>query len=78
MEYEVSGNLCLKVKSLLRTKRGIGYFVAHNAFNRVISIKREEFLTAELPNLFKSMKLLDIELEQIITQYQQGDKHENQ
>ena len=48
----------LQDKDILYNQRGVGYFVADDAYNKVIDLKREEFIEHKLPVLFKDMKQL--------------------
>ena len=45
---------------VIYNKRGIGYFVAENAKELVLSQMKEEFMRDELPQVIKKMKLLGI------------------
>ena len=69
--YEVNPNTVMRTysylqeKEIIYNKRGIGYFISENAFARVLKIKKEEFLIKELPNLFKTMHLLSIDINEI-------------
>lgn len=55
----------LEEKNIIKMQRGIGYFVAEEAYQEVISLKKEEFLAVHLPQVFKSMDLLDINFDQV-------------
>lgn len=50
----------LQEKNILYNKRGVGYFVADDAFKKVKNIKREEFIEVKLPALIKDMNQLDL------------------
>ncbi|HEY2350656.1 MAG TPA: GntR family transcriptional regulator [Puia sp.] len=49
----------------ISNKRGIGIFVEKDAIRRVTNYKRNEFIKNELPNVFKNMHLLKIEMHEI-------------
>ena len=53
----------LQGMEIIYNKRGIGYFVAPDAPERILQMQREEFLKNELPAVVKKMKLLGISLE---------------
>ena len=55
----------LQGMEIIYNKRGIGYFVAPDAPEKVLQIHREEFLRNELPVVVKKMKLLGIPLEEL-------------
>ncbi len=71
ISYEVNPNTVMRTynflqeKEIIYNKRGIGYFIAEGAYKKTLRIKKEEFLYNELPNLFKTMKLLNIDLNEI-------------
>lgn len=45
---------------LIYTQRGLGYFVASDAKEIILTSQRKEFLENELPKIIKRMKLLGI------------------
>ncbi|HEY2647558.1 MAG TPA: GntR family transcriptional regulator [Puia sp.] len=53
----------------ISNKRGIGIFVEKDAIRRVTHYKRNEFIKNELPNVFKNMHLLKIEMHEIEVLY---------
>ena len=55
----------LQGMEIIYNKRGIGYFVAPDAPEKVLKSHREEFLRNELPVVVKKMKLLGIPLEEL-------------
>ena len=55
----------LQGMEVIYNKRGIGYFVAPDAPEKVLQSHREEFLRNELPVVVKKMKLLGILLEEL-------------
>lgn len=58
----------LQDKEIIYNKRGIGYFVAEEGLRKSLELKREEFLSKEMPTFMRTMKLLGIscqELEEI-------------
>ncbi len=59
----------MTASGIIYNKRGIGYFVAENAKDLVLSQMRNEFLEKELPEVIKKMKLLGIGLDEINKQY---------
>jgi GntR family transcriptional regulator len=48
----------LQEKGILFNQRGVGYFVNENAHEKVLELKREEFIHDKLPGFFKDMKQL--------------------
>ncbi len=61
---EVNPNTAMRAFQILQdegiviNKRGVGHFIADNAFNVVLSMKRKEFLETDVPAFVKSMKRL--------------------
>lgn len=78
IEMEVNPNTVMRTYSFLQeaniiyNKRGIGYFVSKNAYTVAKEMRRHEFISEELPHVFRTMDLLDmkiIELEEHYTHY---------
>lgn len=63
----------LQEKEIIHNRRGLGYFVSPAAKEKIIQIKRERFITVELPNLVATMKLLGIEFEDLKALHQQAN-----
>lgn len=55
----------LQENEIIFNRRGIGYFLAENARQRILQIKREAFIKKELPKFAKSLKLLEISFEEL-------------
>ena len=71
VEFEVNPNTTMRTfnylqeKGVIYNKRGIGYFLADDGFEKTIAIKREQFLEEDLPVFFKTMQLLGIKLDDL-------------
>jgi GntR family transcriptional regulator len=50
---------------ILTTQRGIGYFLTEAARARTLDLKRSQFIEQELPQVFASMKLLGLSIEEL-------------
>ncbi len=61
----------LQEKEIIFNKRGIGYFIALDALQKIKSMKKEEFLKNQLPEIFKMMDLLEITIEDIQKLYEE-------
>jgi GntR family transcriptional regulator len=59
----------LQQKDIIYNKRGIGYFAAPEAPQKIRVYRRERFLETELPEFFRTLYLLDISLEEIQQRY---------
>mgnify|MGYP002651976314 FL=1 len=55
----------LQEKGIIYNKRGIGYFVADDGFNKTKNLKKEDFIDHELPEFFKAMELLNVTIEDL-------------
>ena len=62
----------LEQEGLLQNQRGIGYYIAENAFEKARNLKRREFIEETLPEVFKTMQLLEISLSDISELYHQN------
>ena len=58
--YEFLGN-----RGIIANRRGIGYFPADDAPDRIREFRREQFLANDLPAFFKTITLLGIDLQEI-------------
>ncbi|HHT79891.1 MAG: GntR family transcriptional regulator [Sphaerochaeta sp.] len=83
MQLEVNPNTVIRTYSMLQeegileNQRGIGYFTAKGAKSLVLKKKRNHFIKSELPNLFESMRTLEISLEEIETYFLLFKKEHN-
>lgn len=66
----------LEEKNIINLERGIGYFVSDKARINTLKLKKEEFLTEDLPSIFKSMDLLNISIDDFKQLYRGRKKHE--
>jgi len=64
----------LQQKEVIYNKRGIGYFVAPDAVKKVKLLKKERFLENELPHFFRSIYLLDMDLDELKSHYEKFKK----
>jgi len=59
----------LQEKGIIFNKRGIGYFLADDAYKTTLQLRKEEFIKEELPQIFKTIQLLDIEFDDLNALY---------
>ena len=67
----------LQEQEIIFNKRGIGYFVEEDAAQKMRNIRKKEFIQKRLPELFKTMDLLDInfeDLQKIYSEQQSGGR----
>ncbi len=57
----------LQDQGILDNKRGIGYFISQDAYQKVKSMKRDQFIKEEIPQLFRTMELLGIDFDDLQT-----------
>ena len=76
-ELQVNPNTVMRTYEFLQNqevvynKRGIGFFVAPDAIEKVKRYRKERFLQQELPNFFRNVFLLDISLDELQLRYDQ-------
>ena len=75
VNIEVNPNTVMRTYSYLQdigvifNKRGIGYYVADNAYTSSKNMKRELFIQDDLPLVFKTMDLVDLTLNDLEPYY---------
>lgn len=57
---------------IIFNQRGIGYFVADDALQKTKALKKETFVKDYLPEVFKTMDLLDMDFEDLKTFYKKS------
>jgi len=70
----------LQEKEIIYNKRGIGYFVAENGYEKALEMRKELFVEKELPSIFKSMLLLQIscsDIEKLYNLYKESNNDIN-
>ena len=55
----------LQGAEIIYNKRGVGYFVASDASDKILKLHRQEFLEEELPVFLQKMKMLGLSLDDI-------------
>ncbi len=77
VDIEVNPNTVLRTYAYLQqreiifNRRGIGYFVADGAFKNTRRLKQDDFISNDLPRLFKTMAVLTISIEELGKLYRQ-------
>jgi len=75
VELEVNPNTVnkgyayLQDRDLIHNQRGIGYFVSDGAAERTRLMKREEFFQDELPRVFRTMRLLGVNVDELAQRF---------
>ncbi|MCR5312247.1 MAG: GntR family transcriptional regulator [Bacteroidaceae bacterium] len=76
---EVNVNTCMRTydwlqsQDIIFTKRGLGYFVAQEAKETILKMRKKEFFEEFLPDLTKKMKTLGISIEELVTEIKLED-----
>ena len=60
----------LQQQGIIYTRRGLGYYVSEDALRKVIALRKEQFLQEELPQFFRKMFLLGIELDELKARFE--------
>lgn len=62
-------------RQIIENQRGLGYFVAANARQTILREMKGEFVQEELPRVFRTMRLLDMSMDELAEHYRDnGDK----
>lgn len=75
VHFEVNANTVMRSydylqnNQILMNKRGIGFFVAENAVEIIKTLRKKQFMDEEVPVFFKHLRLLDIDIKEIINLY---------
>lgn len=75
VSIEVNPNTVMRTYSYLQdmgiifNQRGIGYFVAKDAYEKTRDLKKKKFINSELPYLFRTMDLLKIKFDDLMEFY---------
>jgi GntR family transcriptional regulator len=81
VEYEVNPNTTMRTfnylqdKGIIYNKRGIGYYVSEDGFDKTLALKKDQFITEDLPAFFKTMRLLGITVDDLKKYYSDFDQN---
>ncbi|MCW3462957.1 GntR family transcriptional regulator [Chitinophaga nivalis] len=64
----------LQQQEIIYNKRGIGYFISSDAIKKIRQYKKQAFIAQELPSFFRSLYLLDIDLEELKPHFEKFKK----
>ena len=64
----------LQDNGIVNTQRGIGYFLTDDAKNSTITLKRNQFIREDLPDVFSTMQLLNLSMQELQSLYEQQVK----
>jgi len=75
VELQVNPNTVMRAYELLQNneiivnKRGVGNFLGSDAKSKIITNRRNHFLTNELPLIFRNMQLLGVSIDELSEQF---------
>ncbi len=76
VQLEVNPNTVMRTYEFLQqqnvvyNQRGIGYFVSVKANENALAYRKEEFTQRDLPDMFRSMYILGMNLEELKPKYE--------
>ncbi len=56
----------LQQSEIIYNKRGIGYFVADSAAEKIRSIRKADFMKTQLPEFFHEIDMIGISIEEVV------------
>lgn len=81
VQLEVNPNTVMRTyeflqgQNIIHNQRGIGYFVSAEGVKNATEYRKTEFIEKELPNIFRNIYLLDMDVDELKPRY---DKFKNQ
>lgn len=75
VEFEVNPNTAMRTfnylqdKGIIFNKRGIGYYVSDDGYERTRALRKEQFINEELSPIFRTMQLLGISFDDLKKYY---------
>lgn len=82
-QIEVNPNTVMRTYSYLQdegiiyNKRGIGFFVQEGASAKIKAMKKQTFINEILPEIFRKMKMLDIDFKELENLYVESSTNNN-
>ncbi len=76
MQLEVNPNTVMRTfeflqqQEIIYNQRGIGYFVAGDAYNQAAAYRKTAFTEKDLPAVFRNMYLLNMDIEELKPKYE--------
>ncbi|HEU4472326.1 MAG TPA: GntR family transcriptional regulator [Flavisolibacter sp.] len=80
VQLEVNPNTVMRTyeflqgHNIIHNQRGIGYFVSPDAIKNAAQYRKTEFIEKELPNIFRNIYMLGMEIEELKPQYENFKK----
>ena len=80
IQLEVNPNTAMRAVDFLQqqeiiyNQRGIGYFVASNAYRNALQYRKNEFTEKDMPAVFRNMYLLGMEVDELKPRFEKYKK----
>ena len=76
VQLEVNPNTVMRTyeflqgQNIIYNQRGIGYFVSPDAIKSAIAYRKTEFVEKELPNIFRNIYMLGMDVDELKQRYE--------
>ena len=80
VQLEVNPNTVMRTyeflqgQNIIHNQRGIGYFESADAVKNATQYRKTEFIEKELPNIFRNIYLLDMDVDELKPRYEKFKK----
>lgn len=80
VQLEVNPNTVMRTfeflqgQNIIHNQRGIGYFVSADAIKNATQYRKKEFIEKELPNIFRNVYLLGMDIDELKPSYEKFKK----
>lgn len=80
VQLEVNPNTVMRTyeflqgQNIIYNQRGIGYFVSADAIKNAMQYRKTEFVEKELPNIFRNLHMLGMDLEELKPRFEKYKK----
>lgn len=80
VQLEVNPNTVMRTYEFLQdqniifNQRGIGFFVGHDAIKHATQYRKTEFIEKELPNIFRSIYVLGMDIDELKPRFEKFKK----
>lgn len=80
VQLEVNPNTVMRTyeflqgQNIIYNQRGIGYFVSPDAMTNATAYRKTEFVEKELPNIFRSLYMLGMDIDELKPGYEKFKK----
>jgi GntR family transcriptional regulator len=80
VQLEVNPNTVMRTyeflqgQNIIHNQRGIGYFVSPDAIKNATQYRKTEFIEKELPNIFRNIYLLGMDVDELRARYEKFKK----